>query len=581
MDPLPDSTLSVVSAVSLEPRRRNRHHHGRHSHIHRELAHMLSMTSRDAKELRRGLNAAFDKLDQSRARASHAEKLALDMLLRVREAEEERTTAMREASAAREELGKHKALLESAHGEIRRAQQLLQDQDHLRYEAEASAARARDNARQMKQRRLVDLAREQGRKMGYNEGIQAGQRIGYSEGQSPNDDERVYPSEGPRFREVFDESRYGLDDFDQPPPLRDINLNSSRDLEVLSPAPVTSHQGYPALQGQQDEVVDPDDDAVMVPPAAHYTPVPLPRGIQHTASLDSSSTTTLPAAPTPLYASSRAPPPMPTIPEVPSTEVGSASWTSRSPRGSQRVSSHIPPGLAPQGSTHADVPPSIHPSPSQDRAAFEPPPGSVEDIPSGLVGGYPAAPIYAPPSSRAGFDGLSIANNEIIPGVTRIPVQERFATTPGSIRSPAQEYLATRPRTPVQERFVATPGSVRSPVPEHLAHPRTPVQERFVTTSGSIRSPVQEPLATRPRTPAQERPTTIHSPRAVRPHAESVQLANDLREQEFSAAASNRTVRLFPPNLFYLPITERQGWSDAKARWPAKTTSHSSDARSS
>jgi hypothetical protein len=264
--------------------------------------------------------------------------------------------------------------------------------------------------------------------------------------------------------------------------------------------------------------------------------------------------------------------------------------------------------LAPQGSTHADVPPSIHPSPSQDRAAFEPPPGSVEDIPSGLVGGYPAAPIYAPASSRAGFDGLSIANNEIIPGVTRIPVQERFATTPGSIRSPAQEYLATRPRTPVQERFVATPGSVRSPVPEHLAHPRTPVQERFVTTSGSIRSPaqeplatrprtpaqerfvttsgsirspVQEPLATRPRTPAQERPTTIHSPRAVRPHAESVQLANDLREQEFSAAASNRTVRLFPPNLFYLPITERQGWSDAKARWPAKTTSHSSDARSS
>jgi hypothetical protein len=81
-----------------------------------------------------------------------------------------------------------------------------------------TAARARDNARQMKQRRLIELAREQGRKMGYDEGIQAGQRIGYYDGQGPDDGTKVDFNEGPRFREVFDESNYRLDNFDQPPP---------------------------------------------------------------------------------------------------------------------------------------------------------------------------------------------------------------------------------------------------------------------------------------------------------------------------------------------------------------------------
>lgn len=497
-DTQPDNRLSVVSAVSLEPRRRSRHHHhSRHSHLHRELSHMLSVSSRDAKELRRGLNAAFEKLDQSRARASHAEKLALDVLLRVRRAEEERTNAMREASSVREELGKHKALLDNAHGEIRRAQQMLQDQDHLRYEAEASAARARDNARQMKQRRLIDLAREEGRKMGYREGIKAGQRIGYPEG--PVEDGGFYPNERPRFREIFDESKYQLDEFDEFPPLRDTYLNPSslQDTEALLAAPLPRREVYPRLQEQFNELSGPADDATNLPPEASYTSITPSRGVQRTSSTDSSSTTTLPAVPATLHVSSRAPPPMPTIPEVPSTEVGSVSQKSGSPRDSPRVQHHIPPALNPQVSNPTGVLPSVVPF-SQAGPGFEPPPGNVEEPPSGLVSRYPpesGVPVYESPSPRRAFDDLTIQNSGIIPDVSRTPVQENFSTATGMIQSPSREHY-------------------------------------------------EPPLGDIPN-PAEERPTTTHFPGATRIHAGGTPFVTEPRNSEFLGRPGSRPVRGF------------------------------------
>ena len=494
-DPQPDNRLSVVSAVSLEPRRRSRHHHhSRHSHIHRELAHMLSISSRDTKELRRGLNAAFDKLDQSRERASHAEKLAVEMVLRVDQAEEERAIAMRQASNVREELGKYKALLDNAHGEIRRAQQMLEDQEHLRYEAETSAARARDNARQMKQKRLIELAREQGRKMGYNEGIQAGQRIGYHEGPGPLEDGTSYPNDRPRFRENFDESRYRLDEFDQSPLFQDVYLNPSspHDAEVPLPTPLPTRQVYPRLHGQFGESVGQSNDAANPPPASPYASMSPPRGVQRTMSTDSSSTTTLPAAPATLHVSSRAPPPMPTIPEVASAEMISLSRRSGSPRDSPGAQNHTPQVSSPIG-----VHPSVVPF-SQGGAALEPPPGSVENLPSGPINGYPpesGGPAYESPSPRRAFDDHSILNNGIIPDVSRSPVQENFSRTTGAIQNPAQE------------RFEMPPEDIPSP--------------------------------------AQQRFTTTYSPRAARTHRDidGFQLVDGYRNPEFSESPSSRTVR--------------------------------------
>ncbi|KAH9077213.1 hypothetical protein EDB83DRAFT_1687593 [Lactarius deliciosus] len=539
-DPQTDNRLSVVSAASLDPKRRTRHHNGRHTHMHRDLAHILSVSARDAKELKRGLDAAYNKLDQSRERASHAEKLALDMLLRVREAEEEREKAMREASAVREELGRYKALLDSAHKDIRRGQSLLQDQEHLRYEAEAAAARARDTARQMKQRRLIELAREQGRKMGYDEGVQAGQRIGYYDGQSPGDDTKVYFNEGPRFREFFDESNYRLDNFDQPPPVQP-NPSSTNDPGVPPHAPQATHP-YTDLQAQYDEVPAIPHNTSTPPSEVPYTS-PL-RRVSRPPSTDSSSTTTLPAAPVPLRAMSRAPPTMPTIPEVASTEVGSTSW-SRSQRDSPRMHGHIQP--APQAPAYDVVLPSIVPH-LQDPATFEPPPGSVGVSPLA----YGASPhnhvlpsVVHPLQDRADFEpppgsvGVSPTpapqmspHDVAFPSIVPAP-QDRtaFQPPPGSMEmSPALALQASHDAvlpsivSPSQDRgtFQPPPGNVyEGPSTPVNGHPRRPGEhpvyplpsprgarrggyDYFSNANEGIRSPVQERFASSPRaTPSQ------------------------------------------------------------------------------
>lgn len=585
--PQPDNRLSVVSAgaVSLEPRRRSRHHHGHHhhsrnSHLHRELSHMLSVSSRDAKELRRGLSAAFDRLDQSRVRASHAEKLALDTLLRVREAETERADAMRHASTTREELGRYKALLDNAHGEIRRAQQMLRDQEQLRYEAEASAAHDRDTARLMKQRRLIDLAREQGRKIGFNEGIQAGQRLGYYEGRSPTEDEELYPNEGPRFREMFDESRYRLDEFDQPPPFRDTYLNL-HDAEI--PTPLPRRQVYPRLQGQHGTSGLTIDATNPVSEPTHTMP---PTEVQRTSLTDSSSTTTLPAAPPTLHVSSRAPPPMPTIPEVPSTEVGSA--RSRSPRDSPRTQSHIQHTSPPQVSTNADIlPPVVRYS--QGDVAFVPPPGIV-DTHTGPVNGNRSESgphIYESPSPRRAFDNPLVLNSGTISDVSRSsvyesPAREHFETLPQPVRSPAREHFETFPqhiRSPAREQFETLPQPIRSPAREHFETfpqpTRSPAREHFEIFPQPIRSPARERSQSSPEairdplrghseassramqnparerfetptraipSPLQERFSTNHhdSPKVSRAHSEGVRFVDDLRNPESSTRPRSR-----------------------------------------
>jgi hypothetical protein len=72
--------------------------------------------------------------------------------------------------------------LENAQKEIFRAQDIIDQVASQRNEAEAEAVKARTKARRLQEVMLGMLAREEGRRMGYKEGLSIGRRIGYDEG---------------------------------------------------------------------------------------------------------------------------------------------------------------------------------------------------------------------------------------------------------------------------------------------------------------------------------------------------------------------------------------------------------------
>ena len=63
--------------------------------------------------------------------------------------------------------------------EIFRAQEIVERIDRQRVEAEESAVRAREKSRKLAEARAIDLAMEEGRRIGFEEGLNQGRMIGH------------------------------------------------------------------------------------------------------------------------------------------------------------------------------------------------------------------------------------------------------------------------------------------------------------------------------------------------------------------------------------------------------------------
>lgn len=74
--------------------------------------------------------------------------------------------------------------LENAQREIFRAQEIINQVAKEKHDAEEDAARARTKARQLQEEKLVMTAREEGRRLGFQEGLSRGRRIGFEEGRT-------------------------------------------------------------------------------------------------------------------------------------------------------------------------------------------------------------------------------------------------------------------------------------------------------------------------------------------------------------------------------------------------------------
>lgn len=142
---------------------------------------MLVNEEYESKQTRKILYTAFDRLEHETKRADAAEVRIEEMIQRARTINEARVAAEQQAVRAQEELKLYKMQLDNAQKEILRAQDVLKAIEAQRDEAEAAAVSARSKARRLNEERLIELAREEGRRLGFEEGVRRGRRMGYRE----------------------------------------------------------------------------------------------------------------------------------------------------------------------------------------------------------------------------------------------------------------------------------------------------------------------------------------------------------------------------------------------------------------
>lgn len=185
------SSGSIVHSTSHEKRRRSsRRDRGHYSGVQQELVKLFASEESEARQHRRLLRAALERLDTERQRAQEAERRALELVERFQVVNEARVSAQTELSRVKEELSYYKLEYDVAQRELKRGQEMLNHAEAQRDDAEATAARARSTAQRIKEKHLVLLAKEEGRKMGYEEGLkrgyEEGRASGYNTGRRPD-----------------------------------------------------------------------------------------------------------------------------------------------------------------------------------------------------------------------------------------------------------------------------------------------------------------------------------------------------------------------------------------------------------
>lgn len=180
----PDSPLHSPPRSSETSRSSRTRHSKDKSHLgsaSRELVRLLIHEEQETKHLRNMVQVLSERLNTEASRADAAESRAQDAVLRFKQVNEARLAALQDAARLHEELELYKLQLDNAQREIKRAQELLDALEAQRFDAEEAAARARSTARKLKEEKLMQFARDEGRLEGMREGIARGRALGYEE----------------------------------------------------------------------------------------------------------------------------------------------------------------------------------------------------------------------------------------------------------------------------------------------------------------------------------------------------------------------------------------------------------------
>ncbi|CCL98272.1 uncharacterized protein FIBRA_00266 [Fibroporia radiculosa] len=201
----PSERTALLSLASLgnsretlglaeRPRRSSRRdRERRRSSTQRELVKLLISEEIEIKQARNALGATRNHLNIESLRAQEAERRAIEIAQRFRDANEARIATQQENQRLREELGIYKFQYENALRELSKQDGFVKDLEAQRDDAEAVAARARTTARRLKEEQLISRARDEGRRQGYREGVKRGyedaRRTRYRSGRDEDADE--------------------------------------------------------------------------------------------------------------------------------------------------------------------------------------------------------------------------------------------------------------------------------------------------------------------------------------------------------------------------------------------------------
>ena len=229
---------------------------------------------------------------------NEAEARVLEIAQRFNAVNDARAQAQAEAAKLNAELGMYRLQLDNAQQEIYKAQDVLRQVEDERDDAAAEATEARDTARRYREEHIVHLAREEGRKMGYAQGLRHAHMgyVGTETIEFPNhrtadrvSSQRLLMDEpfNDTLRNVFDDEQSITDDGISTVPSRSLYMsrNVARDVELTSNAPRQSQVASHHLNLGSNRPTtwagrSPTDDSFPVPihngfPPTHpETPIP-------------------------------------------------------------------------------------------------------------------------------------------------------------------------------------------------------------------------------------------------------------------------------------------------------------------
>ena len=145
---------------------------------------MLAEEQETTRDLQQELSLTSSQLALEQDRGDTAERRLKEAVIRFKDANDTRLAAQADAARLREELKLYKNALEEAQKEIFKAQSILKDVEGRRREAEEEAAKLRRKLRKLQEEKMMEIAREEGRKQGMQEGIEMGKDIGYLRGRN-------------------------------------------------------------------------------------------------------------------------------------------------------------------------------------------------------------------------------------------------------------------------------------------------------------------------------------------------------------------------------------------------------------